>query len=210
MYQNTEETKQEIMTGTTIMALRTENGVILGADTRTSSGNLIVSCLTNKLRKITDRIYCCESGSAADTQVVCKVVINNVREIEGEEYPTKVTVKRVARIFRNILYRNSYLKMGVIVAGYDQEEGGSVYCLKPCGSLIKQEVALGGSGSLFLYGYVDNEMSEKKMDDKEKFEFVKKCIKLATQRDSASGGCIRLASIGCEGAEEFFYTLDNK
>lgn len=200
---------EEIRTGTTIIALKTKSGVILGADTRTSSGNLIVSRLTNKLTKINDRIYCCRSGSAADTQVVIKIIINAVKKVECEEYPKKISVKRVAYLFKNILYQNPQLSMGIIIAGYDEEKGGSVYTLKPCGSLIEQELALGGSGSLFLYGFCDNELNEKNLDDKEKFNFVKKCVKLAIQRDGASGGCIRLVTIGSEGNEEFFYTLEN-
>lgn len=208
IYNKQRDINQEVMTGTTIIAMKTSKGVILGSDTRTSAGNLIVSKLTNKLTKITDRIYCCRSGSAADTQVVAKMVRNMVKNIECEEYPKKITVKRVAHLFSKIAYKNPQLLMGIIIAGYDDIEKGSVYTMKLGGALIKQELSIGGSGSAFLYGYCDNEMENKKnMNDKEKFEFVKNSVKLAINRDGASGGCIRMATIDENGAEEFFFTI---
>ena len=55
--------------GTTIMAVEFDGGVVMGADSRTSSGNYCVNRVTDKIANIHDRIYCCRSGSAADTQV---------------------------------------------------------------------------------------------------------------------------------------------
>jgi 20S proteasome alpha/beta subunit len=55
--------------GTTIMAVEFDGGVVIGADSRTSAGAYIVNRVTDKLTKVHERIYCCRSGSAADTQV---------------------------------------------------------------------------------------------------------------------------------------------
>ena len=52
-----------------------EGGVILGADSRTSMGGVyVVNRVTDKLTCISDTIYCCRSGSAADTQAVADIV----------------------------------------------------------------------------------------------------------------------------------------
>jgi 20S proteasome alpha/beta subunit len=51
------------------MAVEFDGGVIIGADSRTSAGTYIVNRVTDKLGKIHEKIYCCRSGSAADTQV---------------------------------------------------------------------------------------------------------------------------------------------
>ena len=81
------------------MAVQFDGGVIVGADSRTTTGSYIVrfvSCIpfargkprgsprssayekanrvTDKLTYVHDRIYCCRSGSAADTQAVADVV----------------------------------------------------------------------------------------------------------------------------------------
>lgn len=73
------------------MAVQFKDGVVIGADSRTTTGSYIVSGLldgyvreidamgqanrvTDKLTHIHDRIYCCRSGSAADTQAVADIV----------------------------------------------------------------------------------------------------------------------------------------
>ncbi|MBZ3879517.1 Proteasome subunit beta type-6 [Sciurus carolinensis] len=58
---------QEVSTGTTIMAVQFDGDVVLGADPRTTTGSYIANRVTDKLTPIHDRIFCCRSGSAADT-----------------------------------------------------------------------------------------------------------------------------------------------
>lgn len=59
---------------TTIMAVQYEDGVIMGADSRTTTGAYIANRVTDKLTRVTDYIYCCRSGSAADTQAIADIV----------------------------------------------------------------------------------------------------------------------------------------
>lgn len=56
------------------MAVEFKDGVIIGADSRTSLGAYIANRVTDKLTRITDKIYCCRSGSAADTQAIADIV----------------------------------------------------------------------------------------------------------------------------------------
>ena len=51
------------------MAVEFDGGVVIGADSRTSMGTFVHNRVTDKLTEVTDNIYCCRSGSAADTQV---------------------------------------------------------------------------------------------------------------------------------------------
>jgi len=51
------------------MAVAFNGGVVIGADSRTTMGSYIANRVTDKLTYLHDRIYCCRSGSAADTQV---------------------------------------------------------------------------------------------------------------------------------------------
>lgn len=66
--------KGEVNLGTSIMAVTFKDGVILGADSRTTTGSYIANRVTDKLTQIHDTIYCCRSGSAADTQAVADMV----------------------------------------------------------------------------------------------------------------------------------------
>ena len=52
------------------MAVEFNGGVIIGADSRTSSGTYVANRVSDKLTEISKRIYCCRSGSSADTQAI--------------------------------------------------------------------------------------------------------------------------------------------
>lgn len=56
------------------MAVEFRDGVVIGADSRTTTGAYIANRVTDKLTRVTDYIYCCRSGSAADTQAVADIV----------------------------------------------------------------------------------------------------------------------------------------
>ena len=66
----------EVSSGTTIMALCTNNNtsVILGADSRVSTGTYVANRVSDKIAQLSPHIYCCRSGSAADTQFLTDVV----------------------------------------------------------------------------------------------------------------------------------------
>lgn len=71
-------------------------------------------------------------------------------------------VYTAANVFKDLCYsyRDS-LMAGIIVAGYDEKLGGQIYCI-PLGGMIKREkIAIGGSGSSYVYGYVDSQYREK-------------------------------------------------
>jgi 20S proteasome subunit beta 1 len=64
----------ELSTGTTIMAIPFANGVVLGADSRVSTGTYVANRVSDKVAQLHDSIWCCRSGSAADTQALTDYV----------------------------------------------------------------------------------------------------------------------------------------
>lgn len=56
------------------MAVEFEGGVVLGADSRTSTGSYVANRVSDKIVPIHDYIWACRSGSAADTQAVVDYV----------------------------------------------------------------------------------------------------------------------------------------
>lgn len=119
-------------------------------------------------------------------------------------------------------YRDQ-LSAGIIVAGWDSRHGGQVYSVPIGGMLVRQEVCIGGSGSGFLYGFVDSNFRPKmSRDEAEKFVTSGKygkhlscmlsrissipssfiiAVTLALNRDGSSGGCVRLGTITKDGID---------
>lgn len=188
----------KISCGTTIMAVEFNGGVIIGADSRTSMGTYVASRVTDKLTKITDSIYCCRSGSAADTQAIADIVKYrlNLFQMENNEEPT---VHAAANVFRDICYNyREQLTAGIICAGWDKRNGGQVYCIPVGGMLARESIAIGGSGSTYIYGFVDS-VYKKDMSEEECIDFVTKAVTYAVSRDGSSGGVVRVAIIDKNG-----------
>lgn len=64
------------------MAVEFDGGVVVGADSRTSMGVYVSNRVTDKLTRVTDHIYCCRSGSAADTQAIADIVSSHMELLE--------------------------------------------------------------------------------------------------------------------------------
>lgn len=105
----------------------------------------IANRVTDKLTQLTDRVFCCRSGSAAATQAIADAVKYhlNFLSIEMGEQPL---VKTVANVFREICYANrDQMTAGIICAGWDKREGGQVFSIPLGGMCVKQPFAIGGT-----------------------------------------------------------------
>lgn len=56
--------------------------------------------------------------------------------------------------------------------------------------MIRQGASIGGSGSSYLYGFLDAHYKPG-MDKEKCVELAKQCVTLAINRDGSSGGCVR-------------------
>lgn len=190
------------------MAVTFKDGVILGADSRTTTGAYIANRVTDKLTRVHDTIWCCRSGSAADTQAVADIVqyqLGLFAMMNGKP-PTTQTA---ASIFQEICYSNKdRLTAGLIIAGWDERHGGQVYSIPLGGSLHKQAYAIGGSGSTYIYGYCDANWREG-MDEAEAVKFVKGALQEAIKWDGSSGGVIRMVVLTANGADRHLYLPDS-
>ncbi|GLE02342.1 hypothetical protein PINS_up018266 [Pythium insidiosum] len=184
----------EIDAGTSIIAVRFDGGVVLGADSRTSTGTYIANRVSDKLTPLHDRIYCCRSGSAADTQALSDYVRHFLAS-HAMDLGRRPKVHTAANLFRSLCYNNKdRLLAGIIVAGVDPVKGGQVFSIPIGGAMVEQDFAIGGSGSTYIYGYVDSAYRPN-MTKEECQSFVKKALAHAMARDGSSGGVIRMVTI---------------
>ena len=66
------------------------------------------------------------------------------------------TVQATAHMMGTICYNNKdALMAGMICAGWDPVEGGTLYAIPLGGACVKMPFAIGGSGSTYIYGHVD-------------------------------------------------------
>ena len=89
-------------------------------------------------------------------------------------YGYEPIVRNAATLAHTIIYKyKDQLQAGIIVAGVDDVDGASIYEVTLGGSMLKQDVCLGGSGSTYIYGYVDSNYNPN-MTPEEGEEFVRR------------------------------------
>jgi 20S proteasome subunit beta 1 len=190
-----------VSTGTTIMAVAFDGGVVMAADSRTSTGQYVANRASRKISKVHDKVFVCRCGSAADTQALTGFVMNYLGQhaIEIGKLPS---VKTAANLFKIIAYNNKdNLMAGMIVAGWDEKLGGQVYNIPLGGSLVRVPHACDGSGSGYISGLID-EYYKPDMSKAECLEFVRNAVAHAMARDGSSGGVIRTLVVTKDGVEE--------
>jgi len=193
--------EQAVSTGTTIMAVAFDGGVVMGADTRTSTGDYVANRASRKISKVHDNIFVCRCGSAADTQALTGFVINYLGQ-HSVELGKQPTVNTAANLFKLIAYNNKdNLMAGLIVAGYDDKKGGQVFSIPLGGSVHQVPYACDGSGSGFIGGFIDANYRPG-MTKAECLQFVRQSVAHAMARDGSSGGMIRTLVITKDGVEE--------
>ncbi|XP_076842386.1 proteasome subunit beta type-6-like isoform X2 [Brachyhypopomus gauderio] len=187
------------------MAVEFDGGVVIGADSRTTTGAYVANRVTDKLTPIHHSIFCCRSGSAADTQAIADAVTYQLG-FHGIELNEPPLVQTAANLFREMCYRyREELMAGIIVAGWDRRRGGQVYTVPVGGMLTRQPVCVGGSGSSYIYGFVDSSYRAGMSKD-DCLQFTAQALSLAMERDGSSGGVVRLAVISENGVERHVIT----
>ncbi|KAL4629586.1 proteasome subunit beta type-6-B like protein [Arapaima gigas] len=198
---NSEWRSAEVSTGTTIIAVRYDGGVVIGSDSRASMGGVYVSSrIINKVVQVHDKIFCCMSGSLADAQAVTNAVIHrlNFHSMQMGEPPL---VQSAASIMKEFCYNyRDELSAGFIVAGWDRKKGPQVFEVSVGGMVVEQEFTIGGSGSTYIYGYVDAKFKTG-MTREQCLTFTTNALSLAMDRDNVSGGVVHLAVVTEAGVE---------
>jgi 20S proteasome subunit beta 1 len=194
----------ELSTGTTIIGMEYDEGVIIAADSRTSTGSYVANRVTDKLTKITDYVYCCRSGSAADTQAIADIVSYNMYLSENAT-GKPANVQDVAKEFKQICYNyRSQLTAGIIVAGYDNtEKKGKIYSIPLGGMIFQEPYTIGGSGSSYIYGFMESRFKPD-MNKNDAVKLACEAVGQAMTHDGSSGGVIRVALISKTGKPERF------
>lgn len=200
--------KGEVSLGTSIIAVKYKDGVILGADSRTSSGSFVANRFSDKITQIHDKIFCCRSGSSADTQAVSDIVKYYINMYNSQMmFETEPTTEVVANVFQEICYSNkNMLLAGIICAGYDKENKGSVYSIPIGGSIHKHDYVMSGSGSVFVKGWC-NEHFKPNMEKNECIDFIKTALTEAIKWDGSSGGVIRMVVLNQDDVERLIFYL---
>ena len=186
-------------TGTTTLAIRCKDGIVLAADKRATAGNFIANKDVDKIFIIEDSMALTTAGTVSDVQLLLKLIKAELRLKRIRTYK-KATVSESANLLAGMVYSN-IRKMSMIpgishflFAGTDQA-GYHIFDIYPDGSLSEaKDFLASGSGSVFAYGVLETLYTENMTMEQTK-QLAIKAVNAALQRDSASGNGIDIVEI---------------
>ncbi len=183
-----------VKTGTTTVGIVTKEGVVLATEHRASMETFIAHKVAQKLYRLDRNIGMTTAGLVGDLQVLVRYMsaeISLYRLRRGSLMP----VGAAATLLSNILNERKFFPyyVGLILGGYDNK-GYHVYSLDAAGGAIEDKYASVGSGSLFVYGVLEDRWKDD-MGLDEGVNLAIRGITAAMKRDAASGDGIAVATI---------------
>ena len=176
---------------TTIIGIKTTEGVVLASDKRASKGFFIGSKIVQKISKIDDTLAIAIAGQLSDAEHLIKVTAAERKLIELRRgFP--LSVKESSRLIANVAY--SGLKnyqpfyVELLVAGVDTS-GSHVNVADMSGAITNEDYAASGSGAPIAYGVLESLYHFDISNDEAK-EIAKKAVAAAMERDPGSGNGI--------------------
>jgi len=192
--------------GTTTLAFKFNEGIIVSVDSRSTMGNYIASGTVKKVIEINPFLLGTMAGGAADCSFWERELGMKCRLYELRN-KKRITVAAASKLLANTMnsYRGYGLSMGTMVTGWD-ETGPQLYYVDNDGTRLKGNLFSVGSGSTYAYGVLDNHY-RKDLTVEEAIDLGKRAIYHATHRDAASGGINNLYHMTKDGWK-FIHAID--
>jgi proteasome beta subunit len=199
---------RELKTGTTIVAIKAKDGVVVASDRRAVLLTYIASRDFPKIYKITDNVVIAAAGVASDFQFLAKILSANMK-LKELRSGKNVTAKEVANFLSTLMYSHKmfpYL-VEVVIAG--KNNGGyGIYSLDPAGGINEEkDFCAYGSGMMFALGVLESNY-KKDITVKAAKELAKQAILAAIQRDTGSGDGIEIVTITKDGVKQELIKLN--
>ncbi|KAJ1649569.1 Proteasome subunit beta type-5 [Dispira simplex] len=186
--------------GTTTLAFKYADGVVIATDSRATQGSVIASQSVKKIIEINPYLLGTMAGGAADCAFWERELGRRCRlyELRNRE---RISVAAASKLLANMVYsyKGMGLSMGTMVSGWDKT-GPNLYYVDNDGTRLKGNLFSVGSGSPFAYGVLDRGYDHE-LQKEDALELGKRSIYHATHRDAFSGGYVRLFHMNEDGWE---------
>ncbi|MHA1347040.1 MAG: proteasome subunit beta [Candidatus Heimdallarchaeaceae archaeon] len=189
--------------GTTTIALRFKDGVVVAADKRASMGTFVASKKAEKVHILNGFTVATIAGLVSDAQYLINLTRANINLYElARGYPP--TSKMAGNLLASIMYEQyrQYFPyyVNMIVAGLDKE-GPHVFNLDMAGGITDEDFASTGSGSLVAIGVLESTWTAD-LPEKDAIAIAIKALATAISRDTATGDGIDVAVVNKKGVKK--------
>lgn len=187
-----------VKTGTTTVGAVGSDGVVLAADTRASlGGRFVTNQRMRKIAPVDDRIAVAFAGSVSDAQAFVRRLRTELRLYEMR-HGSPASVETAATTAGDLVRRGPYRVLDLVLGGVDEDP--SVYDIGQGGGVMQSDYAASGSGMQLAYGALEGAY-EPDLPVSELATVVSEAVRNATERDTASGDGMTVATITDEALD---------
>ncbi|AET40207.1 proteasome core particle subunit beta 2 Ecym_5458 [Eremothecium cymbalariae DBVPG len=176
---------QATSTGTTIVGVKFENGVVIAADTRSTQGPIVANKNCEKLHKISSRIWCAGAGTAADTDAVTGLIGSNLELHSLFTGREPRVVSALQKLKQHLFKYQGHIGAYLIVAGVDPT-GAHLFSVHAHGSTDVGYYQSLGSGSLAAMAVLEANWKEH-LTKEEAIKLAADAIEAGIWNDLGSG-----------------------
>jgi len=186
-------------TGTTIAGIVFKDGVVLGADTRSTNDTTVADKNCEKIHYIAPHIYCCGAGTAADTEFTTRLISSQL-ELHALRTGKQARVVTALTRLKQMLFRyQGYVSAALVLGGVDFS-GPHLHTIHPHGSVDTLPYVTMGSGSLAAMSIFENGWTANLTRD-QGIQLVVDAIEAGIQNDLGSGSNVDICVITKDGSE---------
>ena len=201
----------KLSTGTTIVGLCCKDGVILGADTRSTSGNVVMDKNKLKVRRISSRIMACGAGTSAICDYLTKLVRarldverQTVQEFSDDSLQLDLVPVAVQYLSSEIARFSSEESVSVFIVGGVDIDGPKLYEINSDAVPRRLSYCSLGSGSPNAIAALEEKLEQLSLnitptvvevDVQSGLDIVRRAVKAGILNDLGSGSHIDLCVI---------------
>jgi len=172
-------------TGTTIVGVVYKDGVVLGADTRATSGSEVAEKNCEKIHYLAPNMYCCGAGTAADTEMITQLISSQLELLRMNTHSQSRVITACTLLKRRLFQYQGHISAALVLGGCDIN-GPGIFQIHPHGSTAKLNYTTMGSGSLAAMAIFESSWKED-MDEAEAVTLVQRAIGAGIFNDLGSG-----------------------
>lgn len=188
-------------TGTTIVGVVYKEGVVLGADTRATSGSEVAEKNCEKIHYLAPNMYCCGAGTAADTEMITQLISSQLELLRMNTHSQSRIMTACTLLKRRLFQYQGYISAALVLGGCDIN-GPTIYQIHPHGSTAKLNYTTMGSGSLAAMSIFESAWKED-MTEAEAVKLVQRAIGAGIFNDLGSGSNCDVCVIRTDGSVDY-------
>ncbi|XP_038207808.1 proteasome subunit beta type-2-like [Zerene cesonia] len=162
-----------------LLGMQCKDFVILAADQNCTQSILVMKDDEDKLIKISDKLVMGVNGDMGDVAQFSQFVSKNLKLYtmrNGYQLDTTAAVHFTRVNMAEVLRAGNPYILNLLIAGYDDKEGGQLYSMDFLASCVKLPFAAHGFGGLISISIL-NQYYKPNLTEAEAYEVIKLCVR---------------------------------